>query len=177
MLISGPSDNNNFYLVLFHSVLFSLSLDAVSNLHSQCIFSSLWGAFRPVAILQARICQLNHNNVCILTGPHLYTWVKSSNVDYVSCWRTKVLGDGWNRTRALSVRVEHSYIMCHLQLIFWYWTSLKIHIWERKVLQTHIKQWCKKLFAFRPRSRTWYLFVTFECFANSLQNIEGLDLF
>ena len=30
------------------------------------------------------------NNVRILLGTHLYTWVKSSNVDKVSCWRTKM---------------------------------------------------------------------------------------
>ena len=29
------------------------------------------------------------NNVRILPGTHLYTWVESSNVDKVSCWRTK----------------------------------------------------------------------------------------
>ena len=29
------------------------------------------------------------NNVRILPGTHLYTWMESSNVDKVSCWRTK----------------------------------------------------------------------------------------
>ena len=29
------------------------------------------------------------NNVRILPGTHSYTWVESSNVDKVSCWRTK----------------------------------------------------------------------------------------
>ena len=29
------------------------------------------------------------NNIRILPGTHLYTWVESSNVDKVSCWRTK----------------------------------------------------------------------------------------
>ena len=29
------------------------------------------------------------DNVCILPDTHLYTWVESSNVDKVSCWRTK----------------------------------------------------------------------------------------
>ena len=29
------------------------------------------------------------NNFRILPGTHLYTWVESSNVDKVSCWRTK----------------------------------------------------------------------------------------
>ena len=41
-----------------------------------------------------------------IPGPHLHTWVESSNVDKVSCWRTKVPGHSANRTRALSVRVE-----------------------------------------------------------------------
>ena len=44
-------------------------------------------------------CQLNHNNVRILPGTHLYTWVESSNVDKVPCWRTKVPGIDGNRTR------------------------------------------------------------------------------
>ena len=48
----------------------------------------------------------HHNTVRVLPGTHLYTWVESSNVDKVSCWRTKVPGDSGNRTRALSVRVE-----------------------------------------------------------------------
>ena len=39
------------------------------------------------------------NNVRILPGTHLYTWVESSNVDKVSCWRTKVPGIDGNRTR------------------------------------------------------------------------------
>ena len=30
------------------------------------------------------------NNVCILPGAQLYTWVESSDADKVSCWRTKV---------------------------------------------------------------------------------------
>ena len=33
-----------------------------------------------------------------LPGPHLYTWVESSNVDKLPCWRTKVHGDGEIRT-------------------------------------------------------------------------------
>ena len=41
-----------------------------------------------------------HNIILhILHGTHLYTWVESSNVDKVSCWRTKVPGTDGNRTR------------------------------------------------------------------------------
>ena len=42
----------------------------------------------------------------ILPGPHLYTWVESSNVDKLPCWRIKVHGDVEIRTPALSVTVE-----------------------------------------------------------------------
>ena len=35
------------------------------------------------------------NTVCILLGTHFYTWVKSSNVDKVSCWRTKSARHWW----------------------------------------------------------------------------------
>ena len=38
----------------------------------------------------------------ILPGPHLCTWVESSNVDKLPCWRTTVHGDGEIRTRDLS---------------------------------------------------------------------------
>ena len=55
-------------------------------------------------------CQLNHNTIHILyTGSPFNTWVESSNVDKVSCWRTKVPGDSGIRTRPLSVRVERSH--------------------------------------------------------------------
>ena len=43
------------------------------------------------------------------TGSPFNTWVESSNVDKVSCWRTKVPGDSGIRTRALNVRVERSH--------------------------------------------------------------------
>ena len=43
------------------------------------------------------------------TGSPFNTWVESSNVDKVSCWRTKVPGDSGIRTRTLSVRVERSH--------------------------------------------------------------------
>ena len=33
---------------------------------------------------------MTHNLIRILPGTHLYTWVESSNVDKVPCWRTKV---------------------------------------------------------------------------------------
>ena len=45
--------------------------DSDTILHSECTFSTPRGAFRPVAVLQARTCQLNHNSVRILPGPHL----------------------------------------------------------------------------------------------------------
>ena len=43
------------------------------------------------------------------TGSPFNTWVESSNVDKVSCWRTKIPGDSGIRTRTLSVRVERSH--------------------------------------------------------------------
>ena len=32
----------------------------------------------------------------LLPGPHLYTWVESSNVDKLPCWRTKVPRQWWD---------------------------------------------------------------------------------
>ena len=43
------------------------------------------------------------------TGSPFNTWVESSNVDKVSCWRTKLPGDSGIRTRALNVRIERSH--------------------------------------------------------------------
>ena len=54
-------------------------------------------------------CQLNHNVVRILPGPHLTPGSRAAMWDKVSCWRTKVPGDSGIRTRALYVRVERSH--------------------------------------------------------------------
>ena len=51
--------------------------------------------------------KFKHNNLSPPTGPHLYTWVESSNVDKLPCWRTKVPRRMVRfEPRALSVRVE-----------------------------------------------------------------------
>ena len=59
-----------------------------------------------IAACDNGVANLNTIICHILPGPHLYTWVESSNVDKVPCWGTKVHGDGEIRTRALSVRVK-----------------------------------------------------------------------
>ena len=78
-------------------------------LHSECTFSTPWAAFRPVAVLQARIMPTQPQFRSHPTGSPFNTCVESSNVDKVSCWRTKVPGDNGIRTRTLSVRVERSH--------------------------------------------------------------------
>ena len=62
-------------------------------------------------------CQLNHNIVRILPGPHLTTWVESSNVDKVSCWRTKVYRATVGFEPGLSTRESsgHTTIPRHLR--------------------------------------------------------------
>ena len=80
-----------------HSYLSGLlhrSLDCVSILHSQCTFSTPWGAFRTVTNVQVCPCQVN-NIFCILPGSNVYNWVKSSNVNNVSWWREKSTGWWW----------------------------------------------------------------------------------
>ena len=49
-------------------------------------------------------------------GPHLFTWVKSKNVDEVAYLTTKAPGDGGNWTLALSARAEqwHQYTTAHI---------------------------------------------------------------
>ena len=69
-------------------------------MHSRCTFSTPWGAFRPVAILQARTCQLKHNYCRIRPGPHLYTWVESSNNNNHKLWLAACLRSGAWRTVA-----------------------------------------------------------------------------
>ena len=63
----------------------------------------------PVAILQARTMPTEPQYRLHPTGSPFNTWVGSSNVDKVCCWRTKEPGDSGIRTRSLSVRVERSH--------------------------------------------------------------------
>ena len=75
------------------------SLDTISRPHLQCTISTPKGAFlAELPILAFRQIHTQHI-LHILPGTHLYTWVESSNVDRVSCWRTKVPGIDGNRTR------------------------------------------------------------------------------
>ena len=80
-------------------LLLPWSLDTISRPHLQCTISNPKGAFLDelpiVAFRQIHTQHILH----ILPGTHLYTWVESSNVDKVSCWRTKVPGIDGNRTR------------------------------------------------------------------------------
>ena len=80
-------------------LLLPRSLDTISRPHLQCTISTPKGAFLAelpiVAFRQIHTQHILH----ILPGTHLYTWVESSNVDKVSCWRTKVPGMDGNRTR------------------------------------------------------------------------------
>ena len=62
-------------------------------------FLHILGSIRPDTILQMRTCQLNHNKFRTLLGPHLYTWVKSSNVDSVLL-KDKGTGRCWESNRA-----------------------------------------------------------------------------
>ena len=80
-------------------LLLPRSLDTISRPHLQCTIFTPKGAFLaelPIVALQANTyTTLYPSQVHILPGTHLYTWVESrlsSNVDKVSCWRTKVPG-------------------------------------------------------------------------------------
>ena len=44
-------------------------------------------------------------------GTHLYSWVESSNMDKMPCWRTKAAGRV--RTRGLTIRKHALYRSCH----------------------------------------------------------------
>ena len=74
------------------------SLDTISRPHLQYTISTPKGAFL-VELPMVAFRQIHTQHILhILPGTHLYTWVKSSNVDKVSCWRTKVPGIDGNRT-------------------------------------------------------------------------------
>ena len=74
-------------------------LDTISRPHLQCTISTPKGAFlAELPIMAFRQIHIQHI-LHILPSTHLYTWVESSNVDKVSCWRTKVPGIDRNRTR------------------------------------------------------------------------------
>ena len=60
------------------------------------------------------------------TGYPFNTWVESSNVDKVSCWKTKVPSDSGIRTRTLSVRVEGSHHYTTAPPVCMLWT-----LWKR----------------------------------------------
>ena len=79
-----------FYIALFHlrSKCFTVyllprSLDSASILHSQCTFSTPWGAFGPSPFY--RHAQTNSTTIPFASyRVPIYTWVESSNVDKVS---------------------------------------------------------------------------------------------
>ena len=51
------------------------------------------------------------HNVSILPGIHLYTMAESSNVDKMSCWRTKVPDNDGNRTPLIQSQGSIQYTM------------------------------------------------------------------
>ena len=107
------NNNNNWFLYsalpikinVLHSVLLPRSLDSLNSALTVHFLYSL----RSIPVSTQFTCQLNHNYFHILLGPHLYTWVERSNVDKVLCWRTTELGNGGNRTLALTMKVERSH--------------------------------------------------------------------
>ena len=52
----------------------------------------------PCLVPQPIMALANSNTIIchLLPGPHLYTWVESSNVDKLPCWRTKVPRRWWD---------------------------------------------------------------------------------
>ena len=74
--------------------------------HLQCTISTPQGAF--LAWYSSLMVLANSNTIIchLLPGPHLYTWVESSNVDKLPCWRTKVPRRWWDSNPGSSVRVE-----------------------------------------------------------------------
>ena len=98
--------NNNWFLYLSAFLVWDTTQSAL-----QCIITPVTGFnINPALIVHLlnslgsilarcyfRGAHMPHatNNVRILPGTHLYTWVESSNVDKVSCWRTKSARHWW----------------------------------------------------------------------------------
>ena len=67
----------------------------------------------------------------LLPGPHLYTWVESSNVDKLRCWRTKVPRRWWDsntgsqRESRVNTPIYHENLQ--LNCCYCYWSCVKYH--------------------------------------------------
>ena len=85
-----------------------------SILHQSALSPLTWGAFRPVAILQARTmpgCSPQYRSHPI-SGSPFNTWVKSMQQIWIklSCLKDKSTGRQWDSNpRHLNVRVERSH--------------------------------------------------------------------
>ena len=89
------NNNNNWFLYSAFSKLWSKCFTVYyypgHRIQTQfCTQSALSPAFRPVAVWQARTIPTQPQFRSHPTGSPFNTWVESSNVDKVSCWRTKV---------------------------------------------------------------------------------------
>ena len=101
--LSCVFNNNNWFLIAFFKALYSVLLLPITgfNINPALIVHLLNSLGSILARRHFRGAHVPHqatNNVRILPGTHLYTWVESSNVDKVSCWRTKVPGIDGNWT-------------------------------------------------------------------------------
>ena len=101
----------------------------------------------------------------ILPGTHLYTWVESSNVVKVSCWRTKVPGiDGnWTRNPDPESRVHsnipqhlHSCIKTNLGCVYTYFAKAESAFWN-----ANSKRWSKTPFT-QANVRAQPVYMTFK---------------
>ena len=99
--LRGSNNNNNNWFLYSAFLVWDTTQSAL-----QCIITPVTGFnINPALIVHLlnslgsilarcyfRSAHMPHhatNNVRILPSTHLYTWVESSNVDKVSCWRTK----------------------------------------------------------------------------------------
>ena len=62
------------------------------------------------------------NDAGILLGTHLYTWVESSNVDKISCCRTKVPGIDRNQPATLWSIIPQHFQKYRINLLFYIWS-------------------------------------------------------
>ena len=104
-----------YYSKRFTVYFYPRSLDSISILHLIVHrFNTLWSILARRHFRGTHMPHQATNNVHILLGTHLYTWVESSDVDKVSCWRTKVPGiDGNPESRI------HSNIPLNLHILLY----------------------------------------------------------
>ena len=137
-------------------------------------FSTPLGTFWPGTTSEAHTCQTTYN-ICMLPGTqNLYTWVESSNVDYLSCWRMKVPGDRgiWTQTPMARIKCSHH----STTALAYYCISRKLSNYSNIFIWKKFKnlQLCKPVYYFRPNLSTYLWRICNTPTWNHMQQVKNI---